>query len=176
MRVSQSWRQPFPPSHTHTNPHIHTQTLLALQINTSKTQTFVPAVRGKSLATGTNEVPLDSWPPICYCIFSMHSCQLSIGCFAVSGHWFMKKLGGGAAIFWNYRIKQFLPSFKDANPRRLALLGGGWSLHFSHLFIFFLLFRLLLFLYFSEGAGWGGMYLHSRHTWEKNSKQLIIKC
>lgn len=36
----------------------------------------MPAVKGKSLATGTNEVPLDSWPPICYCIFSMRSSAL----------------------------------------------------------------------------------------------------
>lgn len=128
MRVSQSWRQPFPPSHTHTNPHIHTQTLLALQINTSKTQTFVPAVRGKSLATGTNEVPLDSWPPICYCIFSMHSCQLSIGCFAVSGHWFMKKCNEELPYFKTIEINNsYPPSKMQTREGSLCLEVDGLS-------------------------------------------------
>lgn len=57
----------------------------------------------------------------------------------------------------------FLPAFKDANTRSLALFGGRGSFLFSHLFIL-LLFMLLLILYFCEGDGWGGMYLHSRHT------------
>lgn len=51
-----------------------------------------------------------------------------------------------------------IPAFTDANPRGLALFGGGGLFFFSHLFIL-LLVVLLLILYFSEGAGWGGMYL-----------------
>lgn len=57
----------------------------------------------------------------------------------------------------------FLPAFKDTNAC-LTRFGGGrtFFFFFPHV-LTLLLLVLLLILHFSEGAGWGGMYLHSRH-------------
>lgn len=55
-----------------------------------------------------------------------------------------------------------VPAFKDANTRRLALFGRGGFFLFSFCFLL-LLFMMWLILHFSEAAGWGGMYLHSRN-------------